>query len=90
MDNEQPINSNYQKGFNEGYLVTKHWPEMADSIIAVKNETPRLSGFRDGQRQYVLEFTKANRPKWMQRNTDNSPNLDQNKGKEKDEKDIDR
>lgn len=88
MENEYPIDSNYQKGFNEGYLVTKHWPEMSDSIVAVKNATPRLNGFRDGQRQYLLDFTKANRPKWMLRNNNSFPERDHDK--EKDGKDIDR
>ena len=89
MENETtPIDINYQKGFNEGYLVTKHWPEMSDTIAQVKNLTPRLDGFRDGRRQYVLDLTKANRPNWMQRNNNRSPEREQ--GKEKEGKDIDR
>lgn len=82
---EEPIHPSYQQGFNEGYLVTQHWPEISESIAKVPNVTQRLDGFRDGRRHYVLELTKANRPKWMQRNPNaNSP------GKEKDGKDIDR
>lgn len=92
MENEQPIDTNYQKGFNEGYLITKHLPELSDSIAKVENDTPRLNGFKDGKRQFVLEQTKSHRPQWMQINKENSDKTNrQNEAPKKDkDKDIDR
>ena len=85
MENEESIDSHYQQGFNEGYLVTKHWPEMSDMIAHVPNATPRLDGFRDGKRQFVLEQAREQRPKWMEENRDKINPHDLPKGK-----DIDR
>ena len=45
----------YIKGFNEGYIITKHLPEVSDCIVQVQSESPRLDGFRDGRKQLVLE-----------------------------------
>ena len=38
----------YIKGFNKGYIITKHLPEVSDCIVKVQSESPRLDGFRDG------------------------------------------
>ena len=87
MENETtPIDINYQKGFNEGYLVTKHWPEMSDTIAQVKNLTPRLDGFRDGKRQFVLEKTREQKPKWLQADRAKTEKSDKSKEQDKDEK----
>ncbi len=45
----------YTKGFNEGYVIAAHLPEIARYISKIKTVTPRLAGFRDGRRRYVFE-----------------------------------
>ncbi len=65
MPDQLTPDSNYQKGFNEGYIITKHLPELSDGLAQVKTETPRIEGFKDGRKQYVLEQTKEHRPSWM-------------------------
>lgn len=55
MHDDQTSNSEYQKGYNEGYLITKHLPDIAGKISAVKSIAPRMEGFQDGRKEYVLE-----------------------------------
>lgn len=55
MPDEQTTDAGYIKGFNEGYIITKHMPELSDCVVQVQSESPRLEGFRDGRKQLVLE-----------------------------------
>lgn len=59
LDTQNQIN--YQKGFNEGYIITKHLPDLAKSIAQVQSDAPRLDGFREGRKQFTLEKAKASR-----------------------------
>lgn len=54
----QDTNTSYKKGFNEGYLITKHLPELSDQLSKIKNETPRIEGFKDGRNQIFQEKAK--------------------------------
>ena len=54
-DEQTTPDAGYIKGFNEGYIITKHLPEVSDCIVQVQSESPRLDGFRDGRKQLVLE-----------------------------------
>jgi len=56
----------YQKGFNEGYLIAFHLPALANSISRITNQTPRFEGLRDGQKQFILEQAKDQLP-WLKR-----------------------
>lgn len=60
----------YIQGFNEGYVITKHMPDLAEQIANVKTDAPRLEGFRDGREQFVIEAIKEREPKWMHRDLD--------------------
>jgi hypothetical protein len=55
----------YIKGFNEGYVMTEHLPDLARDLSKTESAAPRMEGFRDGRRQYVLEQTKDLRPTWL-------------------------
>ncbi len=61
MSDEQ----HYQKGFNEGYIIAKHLPDLSNELAKVEPTTPRIEGFHDGRTQFVLEQTKEHRPAWM-------------------------
>jgi len=54
-DEQTTPDAGYIKGFNEGYIITKHMPELSDCVVQARNESPRLEGFRDGRKQLVLE-----------------------------------
>lgn len=48
---------NYEKGFNQGYLLQKHHPELAGKLqAAIKDsEQDRDQGFMDGVKEYKVE-----------------------------------
>jgi len=68
MEQEEKTDGNYIKGFNEGYVITQHMPELADIVAHVKNETLRLEGFRDGRKQFVLEQVRNYTPPQQKQN----------------------
>lgn len=54
-DEQTTPDAGYIRGFNEGYIITKHMPELSDCVVQLQSESPRLEGFRDGRKQLVLE-----------------------------------
>jgi len=76
----------YQKGFNEGYLMSKHLPELATSIASIESLSPRIEGFREGRHQCVLEQVKEHRPSWLNPGRDRAadPTPPKDRGKERD------
>lgn len=53
------MSTDYIKGFNEGYVLTEHAPEVARALAKVESDAPRMEGFRDGRREYIIEQTKT-------------------------------
>lgn len=45
----------YIKGFQEGYMMTMHLPEIADWIAKIKSTEVRYIAFREGRLQYMVE-----------------------------------
>ncbi len=55
------VNQDYIKGFNEGYLIKKHKPELALSLSQVKfpeSEHHFASGLKAGIMQRQMEIVK--------------------------------
>lgn len=83
MQDQQTYADNYKKGFNEGYLISRHEPDLAAKLSAVKSEHPRMEGFRDGRSECLQE--KEHYPGWMKRDVSK---LYGDKGKE--DKELDK
>lgn len=71
----------YVEGFNNGYLLAQHKPELATSIDKLEKSDERLQGFGDGRRAYFLELGKVKMPLIQGRGVNNedkikSKNLD--------------
>jgi hypothetical protein len=45
----------YIKGFNEGYVIAAHLPELGDGLSKIESASPWAEGFRDGRKHYLLE-----------------------------------
>jgi len=45
----------YQKGFNDGYLLQQHEPEIANMLSSVKSDDAYLEAMREGREQYLYE-----------------------------------
>ncbi len=81
----------YTKGFNEGYLIAKHMPELSDALDHALSKSDRSKGFLDGKQQFVLEKEKTRYPDFLK--SDRLANLDKSdksKDKDKDEPERDR
>ena len=53
---EQKIDPHYLKGFNNGYLLAKHEPELAKQLSAHQNDhNPYFKGLVAGKGQYDKE-----------------------------------
>ena len=79
-------NSRLKKGFNNGYLLQKYYPELADKISKSFNEKDDLyqSGFKSGVTQYKKEKIKT-----LDLNYNIDKSTVRNKSKEKN-KDLDK
>lgn len=69
----------YTKGFNEGYVLTEHLPDLAREISKIDSPLPWVEGFRDGREEYVIEKTKDLLPSWPESDLtkDNEPDKTQ-------------
>lgn len=65
MEDEEKIEPEYLKGYNEGYTITQHMPELAEKLANIDSDFVRLVGFKDGRKQYQLEQTSARLPSWL-------------------------
>ena len=65
MTDEQYNEADYQKGFNDGYILTQHEPELSAELSKIETETPRIEGMKDGRKQFALDLTREYRPKWL-------------------------
>ncbi|MFM2226178.1 MAG: hypothetical protein RJA07_2380 [Bacteroidota bacterium] len=53
-------NTNYTDGFNKGYLLSKHRPELLKSILpTLKPENNFLEGLISGSKEHELEQNKT-------------------------------
>lgn len=57
--------ADYQKGFNEGYQIAQHMPELAEQLSSLKTTSPHLSGLQDGRVQYQHERQVYKLPDWL-------------------------
>lgn len=45
----------YIKGFNSGYLLSKHDPELLEKILKTPNDSGYLKGMETGKKQHDRE-----------------------------------
>lgn len=62
-ENETP-HPDYIKGFNEGYLLSTHLPDIAQAVARSNSSSFRSAGFVDGTKQRQLELQRENYPAW--------------------------
>lgn len=58
MEKEQENIEQYQKGFNEGYLLAKFLPDLSRKLEQIKESNDRLNGIKDGRDQFIEEKKK--------------------------------
>lgn len=65
MEDENKIEPEYVKGFNEGYTLAQHMPDLADKLAKIDSDFIRLTGFKAGREQYQAEQVKTRLPSWL-------------------------
>ena len=65
MEEQDKVEPEYVKGFNEGYIISQHKPELAQKLASIKSDFIRLVGFKAGREQYQAEQTKHRLPAWL-------------------------
>ena len=65
MEDENKVEHEYVKGFNEGYTIAKHMPELAEKLANIDSDFIRLVGFKDGRKQFEAEQVKYRLPDWL-------------------------
>ena len=71
------------KGFNNGYLIAEHEPELAAQLVKVPNDhSDYFEGIVLGKQEFEMEKVRE-RLKGMSRNEAPMKDVDKNKGKER-------
>ena len=52
---QDKVDPDYLKGFNEGYILAQHSPELARNLANINSESSRFAGFKAGQEQHQAE-----------------------------------
>ena len=65
MEEQDKVETEYVKGFNEGYLISQHKPELAEKLAGIDSDFIRLVGFKDGRAQYQKEQVRDRLPSWL-------------------------
>lgn len=71
----------YIKGFNEGYTIAEYLPELAAKLKEAVDKSVRGQGFKSGITEYQLE--QKTRNAFSLRYNDKNPDLDNEKGMDK-------
>ncbi len=65
MENEEKVDPDYLKGFNEGYTIAQYMPELAEQLANVESDNSRTAGFQAGRGQYQIEQNRERLPSWL-------------------------
>lgn len=84
MEETNKIDPKQLKGFNDGYLLAEHEPELAEKLAKIDAVSPWLMGMQQGREQYLNEQIKDKRPAFLRDNRIIQEKGDLNKTKSKD------
>ncbi len=65
MEDDDKVEPEYVRGFNEGYMIARHKPELAEKLANIDSDFIRLAGFKAGQDQYQKEQVRERLPSWL-------------------------
>lgn len=79
MSEEETVSPEYQKGLNQGYIIAKYAPELAQHLAKIEATTPQLQALQDGIKTCALERLKA-----FEKTKNNSRDISSDKERDKD------
>ena len=84
MDDQDKVEPDYVKGFNEGYTIAKHMPELAERLASIDSDFVRLAGFKAGREQQQAEMARERLPAWLKGDRSQKGDINPSKGKDRD------
>ena len=85
MEETETPHPDYVTGFNEGYTIAQHMPELADQLSQAIGDTDRGQGFKSGREQFLEEMKDNRRPSFLR--SDRLSDLDKDTSKDIDKED---
>jgi len=83
MEEQLMVDKNYLKGFNHGYLLATHEPDLVNKIVSNKNDhNEYFKGIVAGKQEHDMEKVRE-RLKGISRNNPPTKEITKNKGKER-------
>lgn len=64
IENENP-SPDYLKGFNYGYMIAEHIPDLAKQLSTVTGASDRFIGMKHGIEQFSKEKIQSITPDWL-------------------------
>ncbi len=65
METEETPHPDYVTGFNEGYIIARDMPALAEQLRKAVGESERGKGFQSGREQWHFEEKEHRRPAWL-------------------------
>lgn len=67
MEQNENVDAEYLRGFNDGYLLAKHQPDISKAIDSLKGNAERIQGIKDGMQEYSKELLAEKKPDWLKK-----------------------
>ncbi|GAB3732253.1 hypothetical protein [Spirosoma lituiforme] len=83
MEEQDNVESEYVKGFNEGYTISQHKPELAERLAGIDSDFIRLVGFKAGREQFQKEQLRERLPDWLKGDRSNKERIEPEKSKDR-------
>lgn len=81
---EEKVDPAYQKGYNNGYYMSEHEPDLAKQISQIENASAHLDGFKAGRTEYFREQMKDFSKSWAKDFQTNEQDMTQDKDFDRD------
>lgn len=88
MEEKETPHSDYQKGFNEAYILGQHFPDLAGTIAKTVGDSERIQGFRHGYEQVQHERNMDKYPSYLKEGR--LDDIDQTSPSKEQDKDIEK
>ncbi|WP_292944510.1 hypothetical protein [Olleya sp. UBA1516] len=66
----------YIKGFNDGYLLKEHKPELLEKILSTTSSIDYIQGLKDGEREHKQLIVKSRTQELEDLKSSKSKNID--------------
>lgn len=64
MEETETPHPDYVRGFNDGYIISQHMPDLAEKLASALDGSDRGMGFKDGRQEVLLEKRREKYPAW--------------------------